>query len=158
MEPPKMLPGKVRREPVFKLLMEYLSAEELSWNGDGGGYTLSPVLSLAIRARVNPDTLMGALAGRRDTIDFDIADRLLCAAGLEHLWRTKLLDVYMEVDLSGPSRVKPWVVELEDRDCLGCGKTFPAITNYKPTKQPVYCGTTCAAIKGMNDRWAREAA
>ncbi len=155
---PKILPGKVRRKPVFDLLMEYLRAEDSSWSHDGGGYNLSPSLALAIRARVNPDTLMGAIAGRRDTIDFDIADRLLCAAGLQHLWTTKLLDVYMEVDLSVPSRVEPWVVEFEDRDCLGCGKTFPAITNYKPTKQPAYCGSACSAVKGMTDRWATEAA
>lgn len=58
------------------------------WNGDERWFGPSRVL--AERAGLHRDYLYDVLQQKRKTMSFDAADKLLCACGLQHLWRTTL--------------------------------------------------------------------
>lgn len=57
------------------------------------------VIFLAARADVHPDTLSKALAGKRNSLSFRIADRVICAMGAPQIWRDDpaLYEVYYPV-------------------------------------------------------------
>jgi hypothetical protein len=63
--------------------------------------TYSPMRGLAERAGVALDTLSKHLNGKLETMSFDMADGLLCAMNLVHLWwEDPLVHTYLAVDLS----------------------------------------------------------
>lgn len=56
--------------------------------------------ALAERTGVPEDTIWGILHQRRETCDFDAADRLLCALNVTHLWREEpLRETYETLEL-----------------------------------------------------------
>lgn len=57
--------------------------------------------------------------GRNDFIEFDLADRILCALNLVELWRGPLEDIYLEVNLSP---VEESEVHPHDPDAKKCAR------------------------------------
>jgi hypothetical protein len=57
------------------------------------------LLVLAEKAEVDPTTITHYVSGERAAVEFDRADRLLCAMGLVDLWRSELHDYYYGVNL-----------------------------------------------------------
>lgn len=88
---------------------------------------------LSERANVPVSAIDGLLRQRRETFDFDAADRILCASNSMHLWWGELADVYYNVDLS-------W----EKCQCPGCEVTFTIeYDTLGRQKQQKYCSTAC---------------
>lgn len=85
--------NRVPAEPIIAVIRDYLGNEEST------EVFHSSVYLLAERADIRGDTLEKILAGRNQTIDFDIADRLLCVLGKTDLWHGDLKDVYEKSQL-----------------------------------------------------------
>lgn len=101
-------PNRIPVEPIAQVVRSYLEAEGTRL--DDGAFAPASILPLAERVDVLPDTLDSWLKGDTATIDFDVADRLLCAMNLQDLWLTDLHDVYTAAPLvEGPKKftVKP---------------------------------------------------
>lgn len=107
---------------------------------------------LSLRSGVDYEVLQKLLTGTRaKTVDFDVADRLVCALGLVHLWRerTPWREIYLRVDLSEPD--EPLIGT--ERRCAapGCGNVFsvpepttPDATTRRGYARKIYCSTSCA--------------
>lgn len=64
---------------------------------------LSPLRILREKSGINKNLLNDVLWERQLTVEFNVADRLLCAMHLVHLWReSPLKEVYESLDLSEP--------------------------------------------------------
>lgn len=87
--------NRIPTAPLIPLLREQIASNGLS----------HPIL--AAKVGIETDTLQKLLAGRSKTIDFNVADRLLCAVGAPHLWLGPLEDIYMAADISDPEPVSP---------------------------------------------------
>lgn len=59
----------------------------------------SPTMILSEEIGMSYDWMLRFSKGQTKTIDFDVADRLLCAMNLPHLWWSDLADLYYEVQL-----------------------------------------------------------
>ncbi len=102
--------GKVPSEPIIKVVMWYLRGEGYDDYTDSGGGLgrglddpLHPLTALCDRAKVHIDTMNKHIVGRSKSIDFNIADRLMCAMNLQHLWWSpELKDIYLNVKLDYP--------------------------------------------------------
>lgn len=94
---------RIPREPFVSLLREYLDAQEMTETVSGSGYiaqSLSPLRVLADEAHVPVPTMKKWLRGATQRIEFDHADRVLCAMGTPFPFVPELHDVYREVDLA----------------------------------------------------------
>lgn len=106
-----LTPCRIPTEPLLPILREYLDKYETSavptaaYAGAPleeyrGGHWLPAPSALQILAReaeVGVDFLQSLRSGRTKTVEFDAADRLLCAMGQVHLWWGPLKDVYYGV-------------------------------------------------------------
>jgi hypothetical protein len=148
--------GYVRKAPVRSLLRAHVAGklkEQAEQGKDApGDYTalMHPRLRLAINARVNPDTLDNILSekGANEYLDFDVADRLLCAIDRPLAWYTEpdLHAAYQETNLDCPSRIEPWEPQVEMRVCAHpeCEESFETLLNYtKSSKVRRYCSQKC---------------
>lgn len=94
---------------------------------------------IAERAGISLDTITRILSGERESCEFDIADKLLCALHAPQLWYGELSHIYYAVDLM-------W----EKCACPGCEATFTLeVDTMGRIKQTRYCSTACrtAAFK-----------
>ncbi len=136
-----LAPNRIPAEPVIAVLNEHLGSDA-GWSLGEPADTLE---TLADRADMHKNTLERMLNGRSATIDFDMADRLLCAAGKSNLWWGPLREVYETASLSPP--LGPHVVGRASgaRTCArhGCSVTF-----IPPKKAPYkrFCSSTCKAV------------
>lgn len=110
--------------------------------------------ALAFRARLEEDTLYHYLIGRTSSIDFDVADRLICAMNRPHLWTHELADIYYSVDLSGEPAPVP--DKGDKRRCLrdGCMVEFVPSPHH-PNRQK-FCSPACRAATQRKRRLARQ--
>lgn len=102
----RVYPAQRRNEiptaPIAKIVRQWLDGQPNldlhgnEWNGDRW---YGPSRVLAERAGIPPDSLIAVLSVRRKTMDFNKADKLLCACGLNHLWQTTLKSLYDGVRL-----------------------------------------------------------
>lgn len=76
---------------------EIRTSDESAWEGLAA---LSPIRVLAEQAECDPEHLRRMLKGKVQAIDFDIADRLLCAMSLWDEWYGELAKYYDRVTLS----------------------------------------------------------
>lgn len=124
---------------------EYLERYERSLRGADlyGSVFVSPLQALALMAGVSYDTLYRVRSrAKMRTIEFDLADRLLCAMNLVHLWwREPLKEVYLSLDLSEPG-LPPGLTTDGLRRCAaeGCSVMFEP-PSLRPDKK--YCSTAC---------------
>ena len=91
-------------------------------------------------ARVKRETIEYILKGEAQTIDFDVADRLLVAMGCVHEWHCSLAQEYEECQLAPKALIPP--VEYEYTTCKACGDPIPYDPTYK--RVPTTCDKICA--------------
>ena len=131
--------NRIPAEPVVAVIRDYLGAEERKVNGSFRAET--SIYLLAERADMHGDTLQKIVSGRNKTIDFDVADRLLCVIGKADMWYGELRDVYAEAmfDDDLPRRAAKASGE---KVCArrGCSETFVP-PKLRPGQK--YCSTTC---------------
>lgn len=135
-----MEPNRVPAEPIVAIVKDYLQQD-----GDRtheGSFESSSIYLLAERVDVKGDTLQSILSGRAKTIDFDLADRLLCVTNMSSLWLTDLSDIYLQAQL--PEGEKKHVVATASgkRVCArrGCSVVFvPSVK--KPDQK--FCSPGC---------------
>jgi len=120
--------------------------------------------ALSVRSKVNPNRLDDIINNRKRCVDFDIADRLFCAMGVQHLWwedGTRLSSYYNRVDLSSPGRTKLWEPEMRASTCAleSCGRDFSYVVDpHRPSGRPKrYCSHRCAGLVGCS-KGGKEAA
>ena len=146
--------NRVPAESVIPYVREYLEAQDdLSVDDHDKNRFPGPVQVLAERVGIHPDTMRAYLSGKLVTIDFDIADRMLCKIGRVGLWRTALLDLYEAIDLTSPSR---YVVTERIKTCAApsCGVQFaPHPLPQGGGRARLYCSTKCR-IRAANIRMA----
>lgn len=88
---------------------------------------------VADKAGIHVDTLTKILSEERESCEFDIADKLLCALSAPQLWYGELSHIYYAIDLA-------W----ETCACPGCEATFPLeLDTLGRIKQTLYCSTAC---------------
>lgn len=137
---PRRIPTKV----IVPFIQEYLNAYQM----DEETSTVGPVQVLADRAGLHSDSLRNYLGYRKQTMDFDMADRLICAIGRPMLWRSELLEWYERVDLSDPPKPPPPKYGL-----IRCFR--PGCTQMFEPKMPwaKYCSKACkASVQGNRRR------
>jgi hypothetical protein len=97
-------PGRIPVEPIAPILRKYLAEFEMrriAANNSYPGPAPSPLVVLADEMGVSYDSLYDILRSRKRSIDFNMADLMLCKMGLVHLWRSPALrDIYEGVDLT----------------------------------------------------------
>jgi len=123
-----MQKNRVSSEPVMGAVRLYCEKNNLL------------VEEVCCKARVNPNTIAHHIQKGRTTLDFDIADRLLCAIGMPQLWRDDpvLREDYVNCVLS--DHVVPLFDPVENV-CANpeCGRTF---LRGRPQE---FCSTKCTA-------------
>lgn len=132
--------NRIPAAPIVETVVAYLSSE-----GDRKGegvFAPESVYLLAERADIRGDTLEKILSGRSKTIDFDLADRLLCAMNLSELWLTDLAELYQEAALSDEVRTRKALTVSGRRMCARrtCTTVFAPARN-NPHQR--YCSSTC---------------
>lgn len=130
--------SRIPAERLLPHIERYLAEYETQ---EGYGVQrMEPKTCLAFHARMKVDTLSKILNRRTKTLDFNMADRLLCAMNRPQLWWEDLADLYYSVDLSAP--ITAPIPAKEGRICAraGCSNAFVP-------KMPWgrYCSTACRA-------------
>lgn len=134
--------NRIPAAPIMRVAQAWL-AEEATRLSDG---TFEPfsLTVLAERVDVKRDTLEKILAGRMQTIDFDLADRLLCVMHATNLWqKDDELRAHYEATALVESAQKPERAS-GLRTCArrGCSNTFIPPKN-APWKR--FCDANCKA-------------
>lgn len=132
--------NRIPAEPIAAVIRTYLGS--IGDRSSEAGFTQGAIYKLAERADVNGDTLQKILIGRSKTIDFDIADRLLCVANLTDLWLTSLSEIYHSAQI--PEGKKQFELNRPSgtRICAraGCSTSF---IPPKHGKKKIYCSSNC---------------
>lgn len=140
-----LVPNRIPAAPIVEVLNKYLVGE--SERAGEGEYIRGQITSLAERADVSGDTLQKILKGRNQTIDFDLADRLLCKANLHELWFTDLRELYDQAVLVEQNRSRRHTITppSQVRVCAraGCSVTF--VPNPKVAHKQRFCSHRCGA-------------
>lgn len=134
-----MVPNRVPAGPIVTLLNEYLEG-----SGDG-------ISGLAARLAVRHDTLEKISVGRTATLDFDFADRLLCAIDCHDMWRGPLANVYETAVLSEDAERRPPSRTDGKRTCerRGCSVQFVP-SKHKPAQR--FCSNACRSAAWKHKR------
>lgn len=120
--------GRIPAEVIIREVQSYLSMQEEATDPN----ELGPTYWLAERANIARDTLGSYLSGERNSVEFDVADRLLIAIGRVDLWRGRLLEYYENVDLTWQTCACPGCSRMVKQDshdlcrwdgCTKVGKT-----------------------------------
>lgn len=77
---------------MLPILRTYLANYETT--GDNNLQTISPLAALAEHSGVEKDTIYRITLGRYQTVEFDVADRLLCGMNMPFLWQQEPLRYY----------------------------------------------------------------
>lgn len=152
--------ARVPSEPVVEVVLDYLSRQEDDTNRDGqtnDGPGMAPLARLALRCDMKEDTLRSILFRGKKTIDFDIADLLLCRMNRVDVWRGALSDVYYEVDLNEPNTYKKPARVSRTKVCEAdeCAKEFIPRPRAPHRK---YCSNACKRKMWLKRRREREGA
>lgn len=133
--------NRVPAAPIVEIINVHLA--EVGQREAEGTFTKAAIYPLAERADVRGDTLHKIIQGRSATIDFDVADRLLCVMNMSDLWRTDLKEIYESVWLDDrgswtPSRASGAKV---------CARVGCSVLFMQPKRCPpkMYCSSTCCA-------------
>lgn len=133
-------PNRIPAGPIIEVVRSLLQSE-----GERiaeGVFTPFAVEMLAARVDVRSDTLHSILLGKKKTIDFDLADRLLCSLGAFDLWFTDLKDIYESSLLVDGERKHKVGSASGSRVCerRGCSERFVPPKNM-PAKR--FCSPAC---------------
>lgn len=138
------------RVPAERIVEEVNRALGLTWPWSFKEDDPSPLSSLT--KYWDGDDLRKMLrdGDRWKWIEFDLADRILCSAGLPHLWWGQLSDIYYGVDLSKIKSSRVRNAEIGKRRCArpGCTKQFvphPRAPKSGPKMQR-YCSASCCQM------------
>jgi len=134
-------PNRIPAEPIMALVRGYL--EETGDRFSEGSFTQASLFIFAERVDLKGDTLDHMMRGKQKTLDFDTADRMLCAMNLTDLWHTDLAEVYETAMLDeGMRRTKPLSASGE-RVCerVGCSNRFTPPRGRASRKR--FCCQTC---------------
>jgi hypothetical protein len=143
-------PNRIPAAPIVAVVEAYLAVTG-DRIGDGVNERAS-VFSLAAQADIHQNTLEKILNGKTATIDFDLADRLLCAANMNDLWRTDLREIYDGAQLVDDIRQHKAGSATGSRVCIrrGCSNQFvPPINN--PRKR--FCSNACRSADWKQRRF-----
>ena len=119
--------GRVPSAPILGALRKYVEEQ-------GTETPMFVVEGIAARSGIPFSTLESWYYGknRTPTMRFQIADSLLCAVGMWHLWYYELSDIYQNVDLT-------W----RKCACPGCEVWFRPKYDYAGPTAPRFCSKTC---------------
>ena len=133
-------PNRVPADPIVSAVRGYL--EEEGKRLACGSFSTYPITLLAERADINADTLQKLLDGHMKTVDFDVADQLLCVMHMTALWRTDLHEVYEQAYLEEGERQFKVGTPSGVRVCArrGCSVKFIP-PKHSPRKR--YCSKNC---------------
>jgi hypothetical protein len=123
-------PNRIPAAPIVQVVQRYLQAEGTRLTD--GTFVPAPLSPLAERIDVHADTLESWLTGHVATIDFDVADRLLCAMNQQDLWHTDLQDLYLTAPLQEGKKKFSVAAVSGSKVCarIGCSVRFtPKIRN-----------------------------
>lgn len=134
----EMKTNRVPAKPIADIVKTYLADQ--GERVTDGTFKAADVRSLAERADIREDTLAKILMGRSKTIDFDVADRLLCVMNLTDLWRTSLHDIYESVLLVEGLRKPERASGAKMCARLGCSNLFLQPKGTPPKK---FCSKKC---------------
>lgn len=137
--------NRVPTDPIMIEVEQYLAAQE-NLNYSNKDF-LTPRAVLAEQAHIRIDTFEKLLARRSETMDFDLADKLLCLIDKTHYWWAKFGDIYWNVVLEEgangrkPSRYGKWKVCARP----GCANEFIPKKHSPKTgpKAQKYCSRAC---------------
>lgn len=117
--------GRVPTIVVQEALSAYLSISDRSLHED--------LLVLSEKAQVPYETLETWIMNpdHGQSVEFDAADRVLCATRLHEWWRVRFFDYYINVDLAWRTCA-----------CPGCSVKFRPDPKAKG-KKPIYCSKLC---------------
>ena len=117
---------RIPAAPIVEIINAYCAERpDASLTQEGGQWMM-----LAERADVKYEWLEKVMYGRSKEIQFNMADRLMCAMNTTYLWHSpELYDIYMSVDLS------------DTRFCANpeCGVEFPVTDG----SHKIYCTERC---------------
>lgn len=135
-------PNRIPAEPIVAAILEFLDKEGTRLGDEMT--TPAPMIVLAERADLREATLYSMIRGRTKTVDFDVADRLLCAMNMHDLWLTDLHEVYVAAGLHEGERSRKVERASGLKVCArkGCSNTFTQPVKTPPKK---YCSETCCA-------------
>lgn len=95
--------GWIPVAPIRELVQQYVDFYKYAANDEDRqlGLSKGPLHHLAEKIGTSYDTLQKIQAGRTRCIKFDMADKLLCAMSIPHLWRDdpELRELYESVEL-----------------------------------------------------------
>lgn len=117
-----MKPGNVPTEHLGPIVAELIAER---WPQGGG------VEVLAEKVGCDYKTVENVVKQTHEGVDFDLADKLLCALGRVDMWRGVLADVYLEMQF------------VETCALPGCGKTFP---EQQIGRAKRYCSKNCGYL------------
>lgn len=126
--------GRVPALPIIEAVTRYAIENGERVTGDRLGLDLQPLIVVAERAGVPYSTLCTWVGDpmRTSSLPFGVADELLCACDLYHLWWGELNDYYEHVDLT-------WRL----CDCPGCEVWFKPVRDASGATAPRYCSKAC---------------
>lgn len=132
--------GRVPAELIAPLVASYLKRYEIQLE------------DWAERFGVSPKHLKDILTRKRDSVDFNLADEMLCEMNLVHLWRSdpELREVYVNIDLTD---YEPGVCQLE-----GCEERFEVDLGAATIHQRKFCSEAHYAKQYRKQRALRVAA
>jgi len=145
--------GHIPVEPLATLVDNYLKAQDGARGSDAAG----PMGMLCVRSKVNPRRLNDLVHRKTKWIDFNNADKLLCAINKTDyfLFHPELSEQYSKVSLKGRSKTGDWIPQIENTTCVGCGKAFSYYSNFSGRGRK-YCSQTCGNKNASYVRWEEE--
>lgn len=158
----EMIPNRVPVEPIARVVRDYLAMQDDLSVMPPGSYDPhettfevfpGPKRVLAEKVLINVDTLDSITREDVRTVDFDVADRLLCATGNVSLWVTELHDVYYGTVLDDEDKRFPTKSTTRFCERPGCGKQFEQHPRQKTRHR--FCSKACRAAEQRKRRRAR---
>lgn len=122
------------------MIRDYLGTEERRLNGTFRSE--AAIYLLAERADMHGDTLQKIVVGRSKTIDFDVADRLLCVLGKADCWRGELQEVYAQAKLDDGRKQRTTVKPSKAKRCARRGCSVQFVPSKHGPKQR-FCSNAC---------------
>lgn len=138
------MPPRIPIKPLIPYIRDYLAKYETgSMARYQAGMSTSPITFLSSRSGISRDGLYKMVEGKTETIDFDIADKIICESVGPMIWQTDpdLREIYYEADLSD-SGIPVGHVVCKRRNCEN---TFPRPKGQGSRKK--FCTPTCKNLE-----------
>lgn len=158
----ELLANRVPVEPIARVVREYLDAQDDLSVLPPGSYDAhysapevfpGPKRVLAEKVLISADTLDSIVREDVTTVDFNVADRLLCVTGNVDLWLTELHEVYYSTPLDDEDNRYPTKSTKRFCERPGCGKMFEQHPRQRSRHR--YCSKACRAAEQRKRRRAR---